>query len=232
MIVKLIKLLVRPTIMRLKRKWILIQVIAKNPTFKFGDGVSINNVKLGRYVYLANNCRARQSSLGDYSYCGEGTRIVNTKIGKFTCVGPNVSVGMGGHQLENNISIHPAFYSTAKQVGVTFVKENSFDERAKPTTIGNDVWIGANVLIPGGVQIGNGAVIATGSVVTKDVPAYHIVGGVPAKVMRMRMKSEYAKQIEDSQWWSKDEPWLRLNADSFRSIEVFLEKIKQGETKC
>lgn len=57
---------------------------------------------------------------------------------------------------------------------------------AKPVRIGNDVWIGARATILGGVTIGDGAVVAAGSVVVKDVPPYAIVGGVPAKVLRMR----------------------------------------------
>ena len=67
--------------------------------------------------------------------------------------------------------------------------------------IGNDVWIGYEAVIMAGVHIGNGAIIAARAVVTKDVPPYTIVGGVPARPIRKRFDEEVIQELETLQWW-------------------------------
>ena len=69
------------------------------------------------------------------------------------------------------------------------------------TVIGNDVWIGYEAVIMAGVHIGNGAIIAARAVVTKDVPPYTIVGGVPARPIRKRFDEEVIRKLETLQWW-------------------------------
>ena len=70
-------------------------------------------------------------------------------------------------------------------------------QEIRPVSIGNDVWIGSRVTILPGVNIGDGAIIAAGAVVTKDVPSYAIVGGVPAKLLRMRFSKEEISKYQD-----------------------------------
>lgn len=67
--------------------------------------------------------------------------------------------------------------------------------------IGNDVWIGYDAIIMAGVTIGDGAIIATRAVVTKDVPLYTIVGGVPAKIIRKRFSDEVIEELLKQKWW-------------------------------
>jgi virginiamycin A acetyltransferase len=71
----------------------------------------------------------------------------------------------------------------------------------RPIRIGNDVWIGGNAVVLGGVRIGDGAIIGAGSVVTKEVPAYAIVGGNPARIIKYRFNPGKIKQLLDSRWW-------------------------------
>ncbi|MEP6493321.1 MAG: CatB-related O-acetyltransferase [bacterium] len=79
------------------------------------------------------------------------------------------------------------------------------------TTVGHDVWIGYGVTIMPGVTIGNGAIIATAAVVTKDVPAYAIVGGNPGAVLRYRYDDSTIQRLQQLQWWDWDPPKLTRN---------------------
>ena len=70
--------------------------------------------------------------------------------------------------------------------------------------VGNDVWIGARAIIMDGVKINNGAIVAANSVVTKDVPAYAIVGGVPAKILKYRFNEKKIETLLNTEWWDDD----------------------------
>lgn len=139
-------------------------------------------------------------AIGRFSYISSRTRIGDAVIGRFCSIGPDSQIGGLGIHPTDGISTHPAFYSKAKQAGYSFVEVSRFTE-VKPVKIGNDVWIGARVTILDGCHVGDGAIIAAGAVVTKDVPPYSIVGGVPARFLKMRKSSEYIEKIRADPWW-------------------------------
>lgn len=115
----------------------------------------------------------------EYVYIGPRCSIPpKVKIGKYTMLAPNVSI-LGGDHIFNNPNV-PIIFS-----GRPTMQE---------TTIGEDVWIGANAIIMSGIRVGNGAIIAAGSVVTKNVEDYSIVGGNPAKFIRYRFNE---REIEE-----------------------------------
>ena len=91
--------------------------------------------------------------------------------------------------------------------------------------IGSDVWIGSNVSILEGVTIDDGAVVAAGAVVTKDVPPFAIVGGVPAKIIKFRHTEEQRKMLLKFKWWDKDKTWIKENVDKFQNIDEFIHYI-------
>lgn len=179
------------------------------------------------YNRLGENTSFR-GKMGFCSYIGRGCHL-NAIIGKYCCISDRVHTISGTHPSKTFVSIHPAFYSTKKQCGCTYVTEDCFDEVLRDpvegsTTvyIGNDVWIGCDVTLIGGIQIGDGAIIAAGAVVTCDVEPYTIVVGVPAKLIRKRFTEEQIRFLKEFCWWNKEPAWFFENNDSFRNIEDFM----------
>ena len=147
------------------------------------DGCSLaGNDYIGDYTRLDN------VHLGISSYIGRDSCACNMTVGNYSCIG-NIQTYIGSHPIKGeNISIHPAFYSTAKQYGYSYVNEQSYEEtkwldeeRRIQITIGNDVWIGSGVSVLAGVRIGDGAVVGANSLVTHDIEPYAIYAGTPAK---------------------------------------------------
>lgn len=95
-------------------------------------------------------------------------------------------------------------------------------------TIGNDVWIGINATILHGVKIGNGVTVAAGAVVTRDIPDYCVVGGVPAKIIKRKCSQEEAKKMNEIAWWDWDDELVeKRRGDLGMSIPEFVDKYHQ-----
>ena len=169
-------------------------------------------------------CQILESSIDDGTYISPNCFLSKVKLGKFCSVGPNLNAGYGIHPT-NGISTSPAFYSTRKQNGKSFVSENKIEER-KEIIIGNDVFIGINVTILDGIKIGDGAIIAAGAVVTADVPPYAIVGGVPAKIIKYRFNDSQIKDLENIKWWDWNDEDLKKVAEHFFDIDKFINYAK------
>ena len=165
-------------------------------------------------------------------YLGLGSYISNNcniygKIGKFCSIAPYVKVITGTHPYTYPFTTtSPYFFSNLKQNGKSLYDKSIFEEfkYAKdnyPIIVGNDCWIGYGAKIISGIKINNGAVILAGAVVTKDVPAYAIVGGVPAKIIRYRYDEETINFLLEIKWWNKDITWLIANKELLIDIEKF-----------
>ena len=96
-----------------------------------------------------------------------------------------------------------------------------------PVVIDDNVWIGEKVSIMPDVHIGKGVIVAANSVVTKDVPPYSIVGGVPAKVVKYRYEEETIDFLLKSEWWNKPIEWLEANYELFSNIDEFKRVINE-----
>lgn len=168
-----------------------------------------------------------RGKIGYGSYIGEHSNL-NAVIGRYCSISSDVKTISGTHPTHGFVSTHPAFFSTNKQAGFTYVTENCFqedvfaDKNGHLVIIGNDVWIGSNVLLLPGIIIGNGAVVAAGAVVTKNVDPYTIVGGVPAKEIRKRFSEDNIKALIKMNWWNWKEATIAEKAEDFQDIEKFL----------
>lgn len=141
--------------------------------------------------------------VGRYSYgpvLKPGCLPRGTQVGTYCSIAGGLIVRRRDHPVDHP-ALHPFFYN--RHLGYV-AKDTIQSDEDNPLVIGNDVWIGDRVTILSGcTQIGNGAVLAAGSVVTKDVAPYAIVGGVPAKQLKMRFSPEIIARIEASQWWTR-----------------------------
>jgi len=174
----------------------------------------------GMFNTLQDNVSLNNVNIGDYSYVSFNTSISKTEIGKFSSIGPNCRIGLGKHPSDTFVSTHPAFFSSTKRAQMTFSDKNYFKEMEN-IKIGNDVWLGANIIVLDGLNIADGVIIAAGSVVTKDIPAYAIVGGVPARIIKYRFKEETIKKLLEFKWWNKDIAFLKKNFKNFHNINSF-----------
>ena len=211
-------------------KYIIQKILGyylNEPLFHRGKTIGYSAVKSEQYnCILDENTRVyppfflHNIKLGSYSYIAHNSHISHCNIGKFCSIGPNFCCGLGIHPT-NGISTSPMFYSTAKQNGFSICKENKLAEFAQ-TLIGNDVFIGANVTILDGITISDGAVIGAGAVVTKDIPPYAIVGGVPAKIIRYRFDEDTIKRLLEKRWWDGDESSLYNVERLFFDINTYV----------
>lgn len=182
------------------------------PQFSLDINTAFHGVVLVESPFRTFPCVLSTFKGGAFSYVSPRCSLHRVSMGRYCSIGDNVSI-LSQHP-SNTLSSSPVFYQALfKQ---PFIAKTLMPyENLENTVIGHDVWIGSSVKIKTGVTIGNGAVIGAGSVVTKDVLPFSVVGGTPAKLIRMRFSSEIIYRLETLAWWKYnlleyDLPWQDL----------------------
>lgn len=209
---------------------------------KYHRRVNGDKLMFSKYTYISRKsqfegrniiCKGTtfSGSLGYGSYLGDDCNLI-AEIGRFCSIGPRC------HYINQTHPYKAPFVSSSRQFvsmssksgGKTFAKCHVFEEflfynREKGiiNKIGNDCWLGSDVTLIGGVEIHDGAVVLANAVVTKDVPPYAIVGGVPAKVVGYRFDEDIVSLLQRTHWWTMDEQWL----DEHWELMVDIEKYKR-----
>jgi len=187
------------------------------------DSVFIHDCYLGEWTEVGPNCWLVETTLDDYSYTVGDNQIIYTDIGKFSNIASHVRINPGNHPMER-VTLHHITYRR-KMYGLGEDDEAFFQwRRDHKCVIGHDTWLGHNVTIMPGVTVGTGAVVGTSAVVTKDVPPYMIVAGVPAKPIRQRFPDTTVEKLLKIAWWDWDRATLEARFDDLLDTERFVAK--------
>lgn len=187
------------------KKTVYLKNVISNPNIIVGDYTMYHDTLHDPKKFETNNVL--------YQYLINGDKL---KIGKFCSIacGTKFLFNSANHALDS-LSTYPfpLFFEewNLEREKVTDAWDNRGD-----IVIGNDVWIGYEAVILSGVTIGDGAIIGTRAVVTKDVPPYTIVGGVPAKPIRKRFDEKVIKELLKIKWWDWTEEKIARNIENIK----------------
>jgi phosphonate metabolism protein (transferase hexapeptide repeat family) len=181
---------------------------------------------LGRFTEIAEGSHILESTIGDYSYTARFADVAYSRLGKFANVAAFTRINPGEHP-HHRASLHHFMYRSSYYWPEEADEAHVFDwRRSRSVIIGNDTWVGHGAVIMKGVTVGDGAVVASNAVVTKDVPPYAIVGGLPAKFIKWRHPPAVAERLQALAWWDWGHEELRQALPDFRALsaEAFLER--------
>ena len=195
---------------------VYLKNVIKNPNIEVGDFTIYNDFVHDPADFEKNNVL--------YHYPVNGDKL---KIGKFCSIacGAKFLFTSGNHTLRSlSTYTFPIFY---EEWGLDTKNIRDAWDNKGDIVVGNDVWIGYEAVILSGVTIGDGAIIGSRAVVTKDVPPYTIVGGVPARAIRKRFDEDTIAKLKALQWWNWDEEKIARSIAAIQSGDIdALEKAK------
>lgn len=200
----------------------------KNSLFKKGVSttalVNLNcSISPKSKVYM--KARLNGVTMEDYSYIGKCCVIHNTRIGKFCSISACCVIGLPCHPTDY-ISTSPVFISPSNALKEKWIDAPVYKSEIN-VEIGNDVWVGYGAMILNNIRVGDGAIIAAGAVVTKDVPPYAIVGGVPARIIKYRFSPDVIARLIELSFWNKSDEEIKKNLDLFKKENITVEDLEK-----
>jgi len=186
----------------------------------------VQDVSLGAYCEVGARTMLLDVAMGDYSYVVNDAEITYTTIGKFCSIAAMTRINPGNHPMHRATQAHFTYRASAYFSGESDEAEFFDWRKSHRVHIGHDVWIGHGAIVLPGRNIGTGAVVAAGAIVTRDVSAYTIVAGNPARPIKRRFSEQIADRLARLAWWDWDHETLRQALPDFRKrdIEDFLDK--------
>jgi virginiamycin A acetyltransferase len=213
-----------------------VRLFIKEPAS--GEGwVAQRHYRVQSYVSLYSGRHI--PNIGSFSYSHTGNLDQGMKIGRYCSIAAGVTV-LGPEHPTNWAATSDMAYlhneavtMARRDAGVSTEPPCRFDARRTMPAIGNDVWIGQDARLKRGIAIGNGAIIGACALVTKDVPPYAIVGGVPAKVIRYRFDERLIERFQACRWWNYFEPDFRNFGydDPERFLDTFEDAVARGKIR-
>jgi acetyltransferase-like isoleucine patch superfamily enzyme len=190
--------------------------------------------RFAEHVILKTGARIVNSQIGRWGRIHAA--VSNCDVGGFCSFGEEALVGGLGRHPMDQVSSHSAFNLGPKLTAPqkSLGHECRFHAPVVRTRIGNDVWIARRAIVLNGAHLGDGVVVAAGAVVTKPMPAYAFVAGVPARVVRFRFEEPLREALLASTWWTWPEAKLAViaqhfSADTPLTLERWQIILKQAE---
>lgn len=197
--------------------------------FKFLKNQDVTYLKDAKWVNLGTGTYDNGALV--WKWCAESSLT----IGNYCSIAYGVQfICDSGYHIESEVTNFPIFHELLDKEDFIKIKDTNYRvseikskllPQKRSIIVGNDVWIGANVTILPGVKIGNGVTILAGSVVSKDIPDYVVVGGVPASVISQKYSDEITKNMLAIAWWNwPQEKIISAKNDFYIPIEEFVKK--------
>lgn len=182
--------------------------------------------RIGRHSYGPICCNHPFiKSIGSFCSFAIGVDFVENHEFRYVTTHPIIYEGKGieGYEYSLNAYCDCDWYMPGIEPKSEYVKKQ------RRAVIGNDVWLGRNVIVTNSANIGNGVIAAAGAVITKDVPDYAVVAGMPARIMRYRYSQEQIEALNKIAWWDWTDDEIRERFDDFYlPIDKFIDKYKKA----